>query len=472
MIEVRAIKLLKNFIYNISYQILTLILPLITAPYLSRVLGVEGIGEYSFTYANTQYFVLFGMLGITMYGSKCIAQSNLDSKKVEKTFWQIYFLQFIFCLISYLLFIATLGIKSSLYFAHSFLVLAALFDISWLYIGIENFKKVVIRNTLIKVIGILLIFILVKNSEDLVLYAYILSLSMLIGQISMWIDFGKSIKFVKPNRDDIIKHLKPTLLLFLPQIASSVYVLLDRTMLGVMNTSADVGVYDQGQKIIRLAVTLIGAISSVMMPRIANMMVTSDEKTMKKVIEKSALFISVISFGLTFGIVGVAKNFVPWFFGEGFQEVTTVFYYSAWIIIAIGGANLFAIQYLIPTNQQNKYTISVCIAAVVNIVLNFILLPRYSYIGASIATVAAEFTGVFIQMYFVKNQLNMKEILSKIPYIFICALIMYIVINAIGCLLPNTILTTFIQVLVGGIIYIVLLFVSKTIKITDIKLSV
>lgn len=457
------IKLIKNLFYNVSYQILTLLLPLITTPYLSRVLGAKGVGEYAFTYSNTNYFVLFGMLGITMYGSKCIAQQSDSKEELSKKFWEIYSIQFVFCVLAYVLFFVLLGGRSDLYFAQSFLILAALFDISWLYIGVENFKRVVIRNTVIKLVGIILIFLVVKTRDDLLIYTYILSISMLIGQISMWIGIKKFIVGINFNFSASFSHLKPTLLLFLPQIASSVYVYLDRTMLGLVNGDVDLGIYEQGQKILRIAIMIIGAISGVMMPKIANLISIKKTEEVKKLLETMAILIWVISFGMTFGVLGISEKFVPWFLGEEFSDVTKVFNYSAWIIIAIAGANLFAVQFLIPTNQQNKYTLSVFVSAIVNVIFNIILLPKYSFIGASISTVAAEFTGVFIQMYFVRNQLRLKEMLMKIPIIFCCSIGMYLCVIGIGRYLQPNIIGTMVQVGCGVIVYFLLLIITKVI---------
>lgn len=463
------IKLVKNFFYNISYQILSLVLPLVTIPYISRVLGATGIGEYSFTYSNTQYFVLFGMLGISMYGSRTIAQSNTCKDAVSRSFWEVYFLQFLSCCIAYILFMLLFGLHSPIYFAQSFFIVGSIFDISWFFIGIEDFKKVVIRNTLVRLVGILLIFIFVKNESDIANYTYIMSLTTFVGQISMWINIRHFVIFRKLKVQQSFKHFKPTILLFLPQIASSVYILLDRSMLGVIHGDFDVGIYEQGQKIIRLAVAFITAISGVMMPRISNMIALKKIDEMKKIFETSSLLLWTISFGLTFGLLGISKDFVPWFFGDDYLPVVTVLIIGSWMIIPIAGANLFAIQYLIPINQQNKYTFSVIVSAIFNVILNIILIPRYSYIGATISTVLAEFTGVLIQIYFVRKEFSLKRIFAPIPKLLIAASTMYLSINLISTYIPSKVFSTIIEVVIGGFIYIIMLFITKIITLKSLK---
>ena len=224
-----------------------------------------------------------------------------NKEKISNKFWEIYSIQFIFCLLSYILFLLLFGWRSKLYFAQSFLILAALFDISWLYIGIESFKRVVIRNTIIKIIGIVLMFSMVRKADDLLIYTYIISLSMLAGQISMWVGLKKIITIINClNIKVSFYHFKPTFMLFLPQIASTIYVYLDRTMLGLICGDVDLGIYEQGQKILRIAVMLIGAISGVIMPKITNLIATKKTEEVQRLLELMSLFIWIISFGMTF----------------------------------------------------------------------------------------------------------------------------------------------------------------------------
>lgn len=465
-------KIIRNFGYNLFYQLLALALPLITIPYISRVLGPSGVGEYAFTSATTQYFILFGLIGIRTYGSRTIAQISHKTEEVKKTFWNLYVLQLCFSFSSYLLYtiIFSTQFDQSLYFAQSFLVLAIVFDISWLFIGLENFKKIVIRDAIVKLAGLVAIFTFVKTSDDLVVYALILSLSIFLGQLSMWISIGTIVGKPQINIKQVQSHLKPTLLLFIPQIAISIYAVLDRTMLGLFSSIDDVAIYDQAQKIIKVSLAIVPALSTVMMPRIANMIAKKETENIEKYMAKSGLFIWIISCGLSFGLAGIASEFVPWFYGEEFLAVTNVFYVSVWMVIAVGGANLFAVQYLIPSNQQNKYTVSVTVAAIINIILNIVLIPKFGFYGAAFATVVAEFIGVGIQINYVRKQLNVWKLLKPLPKIFISAMIMFVVLRVIGNAMGPGILTTIIQVIVGGSSYLIMLWLSKSITKSDLKL--
>ena len=183
-----------NYLYNLIYQITAILLPLITMPYVSRVLGPQGVGTNSLTNANTQYFMLLGTLGITMYATKKIATVRENRRKLRQTFWEIFSIQFIGCMISYVIFVVILGINSSLgiyYMLQGFFILSSAIDISWYFVGIEDFKNASIRSFFVKVISLLLIFVFVKDSNDLWQYILINSLTMFVGQCVMWIYVDK-----------------------------------------------------------------------------------------------------------------------------------------------------------------------------------------------------------------------------------------------------------------------------------------
>ena len=246
--------IIKNYIYNLIYQILVLILPLITTPYISRVLGAENIGIYSYTISIVTYFILFGSLGVALYGRRQIAYEQEKGKKYSKTFWEIFLLRIITMLISTIIFycIFVNGEKYQLYYKILLLeLLANCFDISWFFQGLEEFKKTVTRNVIIKLISVICIFTFIKTHEDLPMYFVIYVLSTLIGNISLWFYLPKFLKKVRLKQLNLVKHIKPTIGLFIPQIAIQVYTVLDKTMIGfIISDKSEVGFYEQSQKIL------------------------------------------------------------------------------------------------------------------------------------------------------------------------------------------------------------------------------
>lgn len=456
-------QILKNFLYNLSYQILVLILPLITVPYVSKVLGAKGVGDYAFTFANTQYFILFGMVGVTLYGNRQIAYVRDNKEKLKNTFYSIYLVQLITMTISSIIFIIfaftfTDNLYRSLYLAQGINILASLIDISWLFMGLEQFKKTVVRNTIVKLVSLASIFMFVKDIDDLVVYTLILALSNLLGNLTFWLYIPKTIGFEKIRVNALKVHLKASIALFIPQIAIQVYLLLSRTLLGVFTDTIQVGYYDNSQKLVKIALTVATAIGTVMMPKIANTVASGDMDKVKYYIKNSFFFMNFISVPLTFGLLGIAKELSPWFFGKDFEGIETLIIISCVIILAISWSNVFGTQLLVPLNKAKEFTLSVTAGAIVNLGLNLILLKHMGSIGACITTVLAEITVTITQMYILRKFLNMKELIKSIIIFFPSAIIMFIIVRLIGVNMGPKALTTIVQVSIGGLIYLTCVF--------------
>ena len=455
----------KNYIYNVIYQVLVMIIPLITTPYLSRVLGAENIGIYSYTLSITTYFILFGSLGVALYGQREIAYVQDDIKKRSKNFYEILLMRFITLGISLLLFYLTFCLKGEYIIYYKILILEIIansLDISWFFQGLEEFKKTVIRNTIVKIVSVICIFSLVKTSSDLTKYFIIYVLSTFIGNISLWIYLPKYICKVKINQLKLFKHLKPTLSLFIPQVATQIYTVLDKTMIGAMVLDkSEVGYYEQAQKIVKLLLTIATSLGTVMIPRMASTYAKGDFEKIKEYMKNSFSFIMLLAFPLMFGIISIVKDFVPLFYGPGYEKVIYLICIISPVIIAIGLSNVIGTQYLMPTKQQKKYTISVIFGAIVNLIFNLILIKYWKSIGASIATVIAEFTVTGVQLYFVRNEIKIKEILKLSYKYFIASLIMFIWSLLVRNIFNNSILTICTQVAISIIVYFSILLFMK-----------
>ena len=468
--------IVKNFLYNVSYQLLTILLPLITVPYVSKILGADGIGDYAFTYANTQYFILFGMVGITLYGNREIAYVRDNHKKLKDTFFSIYTLQLITTTISLILFTIFVFLFNKedyryLYLAQGINILAAMFDISWLFMGLEQFKKTVIRNTVVKLISLISIFICVNNSKDVIIYTSILSLATLIGNISFWIYIKKTLGIKQFRISNLRFHLKSSFMLFVPQIAIQIYVLLDRTLLGVLSNTIEVGYYENSQKIVKVILTIATAVGTVMMPKIANTVATGEIDKVKYYVKNSFFFVSALSIPLMFGLMGVAKQLSPWFFTDQFKGIEELVTISSLIILAISWSNVIGMQFLVPLNKIREFTISVTAGAIINLFLNLLLLKQFGAKGACVSTIVAEFVVTNIQFYFIRDFIDLKELIRPIITFIPVAFIMYISVSFIGIKLGPGIITNIIQGLLGVIIYFGLLEVVYRIfhKIDFIK---
>lgn len=455
----------KNYIYNLIYQILVIIIPLITTPYLSRVLGAENIGIYSYTISITTYFILFGSLGVAMYGQREIAyvQSNINRR--TQNFYEIFIMRLITLGISLIVFYFTFCVNGQYNTYYKILILeiiANAIDISWYFQGLEEFKKTVIRNTIVKLISVVCIFVFVKKSSDLNIYFIIYVLSTLIGNLSLWIYIPKYTKKIKIKELNIFRHLKPTLLLFIPQIATQIYTVLDKTMIGtIISDKSEVGYYEQAQKIVKLLLAIATSLGTVMMPRIAATYAKGEKEKIKEYMNNSFSFIMMIAFPLMFGLISISYKFVPVFYGMGYDKVAPILCVISPIVVLIGLSNVTGTQYLLPTKQQNKYTISVVIGAIVNFTLNLILIKKYESIGASIATVIAEFSVTATQFILIRKNIKIIKVL-KITYKYIIAsLIMFVASMLISYFIQNNLISIIFQVIISVIVYVVNLIIMK-----------
>ena len=461
--EKKSVK--KNYLYNVTYQILLIILPLLTAPYISRVLGAESIGIYSYALSISAYFISFGSLGVDLYAQREIAYYQDDKKKYSKTFWEITILRMVTMSISILIFCFTFASSGEYKVFYRILVIELLgkcFDISWFFKGLEDFKKIVLRNLVIKVLSIISIFTFVKTPDDLSLYFWIYVLSVILGNISLWLYLPKFICKVKIQSLKIFKHLKPTVSLFIPQIAIQVYTLLDKTMIGaIYKDKSEVGYYEQAQKIINMLLTVITSLGTVMLPRIANFYANKKSDQVKSYMEKSFNFVFLLAFPMIFGIIAVAKDFVPIFFGQGYDKVIILMSVISPILLFIGMSNVIGTQYLLPTKRQREYTISVVIGSIVNLCINGCLIWNYGALGASIGTIFAEFTVTLVQIIFVRKEFDFKKIFRLAINYIIASIIMFCACKVISFIPINDFASLVLQVTVGVATYSLALIILK-----------
>ncbi len=457
--------LIKNYLYNLSYQILVLIIPLITTPYLSRVLGAENIGIYSYTLSIATYFVLFGSLGIAMYGQREIAYLQDKEEERSKAFFEILIIRAITLGISLIIFYCSFVLNGQYAIYYKILtleIIASALDISWFFQGMEEFKKTVTRNIIIKLISVISIFLFVKSSEDLIIYFIIYVLSNLLGNMSLWLYLPKYIKKEYAKKLNIIKHLRPTISLFIPQIAIQVYTVLDKTMIGyILKDMTEVGNYEQSQKIIKFSLTIVTSMGTVIIPRIANTYANNDKEEIKKYLERTFNIAWFLGIPIMFGIMAISYKFVPWFLGNDFEKSKILLIVGAPLIMAIGLNNVSGMQYLIPTKQQNIFTKSVVIGAILNFGINLIFIPIFKSIGAIVASVIAETIILIVQLIYIRKEIPLNIVYKNCSKYILSGIIMLCITVWFGNLLNANMITTVLQIIVGAVSYFVILIILK-----------
>ena len=460
-----------NFLYNLVYHIFLIIVPLITTPYVSRKLGATGIGDYAYTYSIAYYFSIFIKLGLNNYGNRTIAYSRNDRGDVSRDFWNIYCFQFILSLIVtgiYILYCIFLASNRQLSICLVIFLISAGLDITWFFWGLEEFKVTVTRSIIINALSTIAIFIFIKNENDIGIYTLILSVGAFGGQILLWPHLDKYVDFVKPSYREVVKHIKPNLLLFLPAVAVSLYKIMDKIMLGVLSVNSEVGYYESSEKIIKVPMAVIESLGTVMQPRMSNLVSNkTDSGYMKGVLKKSIMFTMFCSTAIGFGIMSLAKTFVPWFYGKGFEKCIDLFTILLPSCMFLALTNVFKTQYLLPKKKDKEYIVALFTGAGVNMSINMILIPHLASVGAAIGTLAAEAAVSLVIAYQVHRETRVSEYYSLIIPFVVSGLIMYLCGFQIH--FESVYLCMILKTIICGTIYIVtlitqILFAKKVLK--------
>lgn len=454
----------KNYLYNVSYQILLIIIPLITTPYISRVLGANGIGKYSFAESIVTYFVLAATMGVTYYGQREIAFLQDDRKRRTQLFWETKCFTIIVSGISLLVYFlfAIHQENSILYLILAINIINVAFDVTWLFQGMEEFAIITSRNAVCKVMNVIFIFLFVKGKNDVWLYALGMVIFTLAANISMWpkiktyVDLPE-IKSLKPFR-----NFKVIFSLFVPTIAIQVYTVLDKTMIGVITgDDAQNGYYDQAIRISKIILTLVTALGTVMVPRIGYHFKKKDYEQVEKYMYRGYNFVWFLGTPLCFGLIGVAENTVPWFYGTGYDAVVPLLKILALLILAIGINNVTGIQYLIPTERQNTFTFTVVIGAIINFALNGLLIPHWQAVGAAVSSVIAETSIALVQIYIVRKEIRPLQIFSLSWKYFLAGGVMLLGLQLANQHLSPSFIHSLIMMISGAVVYFVMLLLLR-----------
>lgn len=458
-------KVIKNYLYNVVYQILVLLVPLITVPYISRVLGPELVGINSYTNSWMTFFMLVGQMGIALYGNREVAYHRENPIERSKIFWGIELLQVITitcALIAYLGAVILFSTTFKKYFLlQSFWIIAAGVDVSWYFMGVENFQRIVFRNMLVKLASVALIFLVVKGNNDLGKYIALLGLSNLVGNLTLWPYLKDEIKWVPIRTWHPFRHFYPALLLFVPTITTQVYLVVNRLMLGRMSTQSQLGQFQYTDQIIKVILAVVTASGQVMLPHIANKFSKGDVKGIRDSLYNSFDFITVIAIPMMFGIMAIAKQFAPWFLGKQFNDAGILMMIEAPVILFIGWSNVTGTQYLMPINRTKEYTVSVTVGAVINVIANLFLIALWGARGATLATDISEFAVAAVQLVYIRQTISRRKLFGQMWKYLLSGGIMFIITYRLAMIMNMTIPNLAIEVIIGAVIYIIGIFILR-----------
>ena len=460
----------RNYIYNTAYNILNIIIPLATAPYLARILGTEGVGIYAYYFAIAQYFTLFAKLGLTNYGTRHLAIVRDNEKKLITEFSTLYTMQITVSMIVSLLYICfVLLFAKEKVLASIFVVwvISVAFDIDWFLFAIEDFKSAAIRNCLVKGIAAFTIFIIVRSKDDIWKYAVITSFSYALGYIYLWIKCKKFISLKYIDKKKVLSHIKPCMVLMIPVIALSIYRSMDKVMLGILSNMEQTGLYEYAEKIVYCLTAFISSFGQVMMPRMTNLAAKNDRKTSVSYIHNSMSFIMFLSVGMCFGLMSISDSLVPILYGKGFHGSIILMKLLSITLIFIAWGNVIRSQYVIPNKKDKIYICSISIGALCNLLINAVMIPFYGAIGACIGTIIAELSVPIFQAIVLRKELQYKKMFIKAIPFLIFGIGMYLICEFLQHYTGIGLKTMITQVFVGGVVYsgLSLIYMKKGLKI-------
>ncbi|MCM1237470.1 MAG: oligosaccharide flippase family protein [Ruminococcus flavefaciens] len=455
----------KNYFYNMLLQISGILVPLAVTPYVSRALGAEGIGEISYTQAIINYLILFANMGTGVYALRQIAYYKDDADKKKSFFSTMVYLRMFMYIPIVILFggIVILYKEYSLLFlVEGIYILAEVINVEWYFAGNENFKITATRSILIKLLGLMLIFLFIKVPGDKYLYIFILGGLLLLGNITLFLIAFSQQGIVRPDKSQMKVYLRGSVVLFIPQVASSIYVYCDKIMIGALSSGIiENGYYEQTQKIIRLSITIITALPTVMLPKISTAYSQRRQEEIANYMIKSMKFSLFMGIPIMLGIVSVSDHLVPWFFGTEYGKVALLLKVQSPIVLFNSFYNIIGYQYFLATKQEKTFTLTILAGSICNLVLNYMLIPRWDSVGASIASVCAEVIIASIQIIILGKTVNLFSLVKYTGKAIIAGISMLLVLCFIKRFLCAGIIETFLLILTGTLVYFIIQIIFK-----------
>lgn len=461
-----ARKISINYILNLLYQLLLIIIPIITTPYLSRVLLADGIGEYSYLYSIITYFILLSAFGFLYYSQRVMIKFKDDLYEKSRFFWEIILLRIIFVVVSILGIFFFLGFSSmnnkTVMLFMAIEVVACGFDISFLYQANENYKIIVFVHLVVKTLNVIAIFIFVKTSYDLGKYALIQSVTVLLSNVAMWLFLKGKICFVSPKKLKIFKHFLPCLYLFVPTVAIAIYRTLDKTLIGVITQSNyENAIYEQAEKIVRVLLTIITSLGSVMLSRNSNLSKDKDFEQIRVNIFSSLRFVMLLSLPMIAGVCIISNFFIPFFLGDGYEGSILIMKIYSVVFFSVGVSNVVGLQFFVALGKDKQYIISIVTGAMINLVLNVILINLWGALGATISTIIAETVIALMMAFLARKFVSLTDVIKKSWRYFVATVVMFIIGYAIEKYLVSNVFMMLVNVVLCCVIYILCLLILR-----------
>lgn len=458
-----------NYILNLINTGTQMLFPLITFPYVCRVIGAEGIGQVNFFQSIISYISLLTCLGIPMYAIREIARDRNDAVKMNRTATEILLLHSMLSLVGYLIVailcivVPQIQVNIPLFLILSLNIFFGAIGCEWFYQGIEDFKYITIRGLIIKIISVILLFVFVKSKTDLIYYGCYLAFGILGGNVFNFFRLRKYIHFENIIFSDlhIGRHIKPVLKVFSLSVVTSIYLQLNTVLLGFLKNALAVGYFAAAIKVMQMLLQMSSCLGSVMMPRASHLISENKESEFNTLIQKSYDFTLAIAMPITVGLIFCAPCLITTLCGVKFAESILPSQIIAPIILMVAISNVFGIQVLFPKGKINIVTLCCGIGALTDLILNLCLIPFFSYVGTSIAYLGAE-VATTVSMYFIGRQYIPIQCFkqSHLNYLLGC-IMMAVVLFVISRLQLSSFYILILQGCFGLLVYFIMLCVQK-----------
>lgn len=417
--KIRSVKF--NFIMNFILTASSIIFPLITAPYIFRVLQPEASGKVDFVASVITYFMMFASLGIPTYGIRACAKVRDDRDKLSKTVQELMIINTVTMCITYGVFLILLRLvpqfyaEKELFLINSISMVLNVIGVAWFYNAIEQYAYITTVSIICKVISIIFMFLLVKSPEDYIVYGGITVFAGSASYIVNFLNLRRYISFRKKGAYEFQRHFKPILVFFAMTAAISVYTNLDIVMTRFISGNTEVGYYTAAIKVKTLLVTFITSLGTVLLPRLTYLMKDGENKAFQKIIIKAFNFVLIIGLSVTVYFTLYAKESILILAGIHYDKSVLPMQILMPAVLFIGLSNITGIQILTPRGEERKVLYSILWGAGINFILNMILIRLYGAAGAALATLVAEGVVLMVQGIYLRETL--KEILPEISFL-------------------------------------------------------
>ncbi len=457
-------KILKNYVYDMLREVVIVLLPLIAVPYVSRVMTAEDLGLYSYSMNIVTYFTLTAELGFQYLGRKEIAKIKKKEER-ENIFLKIFLIRLVFGFLVnlfYFLFVPNFMGKPSIYILQGINLIAVVFDISWYYVGIEDFKRITVRSIFYKLINLILLFICVRGENVLLKYIVCMGLPNVFGNFLMFYKLGIRWRIPKLTIIEIKDYMISAILLLIPTLLKSLYTIIDKTMLGWISKMEEVGYYYQTFKIINVLVSVVYSIGTVSFSRLVISYHEGDFNNVKRLMKEIVTFVIHIGVPVIGGIICISDVFVPWFFGEQYLILNELLPLSTPLIVIIALNNIFCSQYLMATNKENLLIKYVLIGVILNLFFDAVFIPYFGAGGAIVASLISEFVVMLLSIIYYKKTMNAVVFEMENSKCFISTFIMLLILMIVKKVIKGTLLMQILIITcVGIVVYFVMEFLLR-----------